>query len=55
MKKINIDYLVKDLDKYVIGKNNNFIETLMDKEEKKNIITIFSNLKDKTTDGLLTY
>lgn len=53
-----IENLVKDLDKYVIGKNNNFIKNLMDtkqiyEEEKIKYDEYIGNLKDKNTDELL--
>jgi hypothetical protein len=53
-----IENLVKDLDKYVIGKNNNFIKNLMDtkqmyEEEKIKYDEYIGNLKNKNTDELL--
>jgi hypothetical protein len=50
--------LVKDLDKYVLGKNNNFIETLintkqMNINDKVKYKMYIASLTDKNTDELL--
>ena len=53
-----IEDLVKDLDKYVLGKNNNFIETLINTKQinindKVKYYMYIASLTDKNTDEIL--